>query len=110
MPVGFTVRSRRRAGHGFPSLNSVDPCTGIPLSPGPPRRSRRHRSSAPARNSNYVAEDDGARADKGASAGGTQPEFRVPPPDYETEFTVVNQIYALRLGRTGWASSMEDVA
>jgi len=50
--VGRTVRrSRRREGHALPSSTTMDPGTGISLSPGSWRRSR-HRSSAPARNSN----------------------------------------------------------
>ena len=57
--VGRTVRcSRRREGHALPSSTATDLGTGISPSPGSWRRSLRHRSSAPARNSNSGAQDD----------------------------------------------------
>jgi len=46
---------------GLPSSTAADPVTGISLSPGSPRRSLRRRSSAPAKKSNSVAEDDARR-------------------------------------------------
>ena len=50
--VGGTVRRpRRREGHALPSSTATDLGTGISPSPGSRRRTR-HRSSAPARNSN----------------------------------------------------------
>ena len=58
MTVGMTVcRSRWREGHTHPSSTVTDPGTGISPLPGSWWRSRRHRSSRPARNSNSVEEN-----------------------------------------------------
>ena len=57
--MGRTVRrSRRREGHALFSSTATDPGNGISPSPGSWRRSLRHRSSAPARNSHSVEGSD----------------------------------------------------
>jgi len=58
MLEGQNMGSPAVDGHSLPSLSTADSRTEIPLLPGPCRRCQLHRSSAPFRNSNLVAEDN----------------------------------------------------